>query len=356
MKNKIIDLFCGAGGFSLGFEHEGFDCVLAIDKRKDAVETYNYNRKNKCGQNIDIHDYTDDMLKGLISRDKIDGIIGGPPCQGFSLVGKRESGDERNSLYLEYVRFVKAIKPTFFILENVKGLLSMEKGLYKEDIIKRFSELGYNVNYKLLRASDYGVPQSRERVFFIGLRKDIFMNMCFDFNLVEEQKMISTKEALSDLPSLDSGESQYYYKTEPQNSFQKKMRKGSTKINNNDITNHTEQTKKIISMIRDGGNIKDLPEEYYKIRNYNAAFKRMNSSLPSGTIDCGHRNYFHYSEDRIPTARECARIQSFPDSYYFTGNKSSQYTQIGNAVPVILAEQIAKVIMKYLKEGGINDD
>ena len=179
--NNIVDLFCGAGGFSVGFEREGFKCVLAIDKWDDAVSTFNYNHSNNPATSIDIHDYTDEMIDLLVSKNKICGIIGGPPCQGFSLVGKRETGDARNSLYLEYVRFVNKIKPYFFILENVKGLLSMEKGLYRNDIISRFSELGYNVNFKLLKASDYGVPQSRERVFFVGLRKDIFKDTFFFF-------------------------------------------------------------------------------------------------------------------------------------------------------------------------------
>lgn len=351
MKNrKIIDLFCGAGGFSLGFERQGFDSILAIDKWNDAVLTYNHNRKLKVALNIDIHDYTNEMIKDIIGEDGVCGVIGGPPCQGFSMVGKRESGDERNSLYLEYVRFVKVAKPKFFILENVKGLLSMEGGKYKDDIITRFSELGYNVSFKLLKASDYGVPQSRERVFFIGLRKDIFKNSFFDFDRIIRKDMVSTYDALSDLPSLDNGENQFIYPMEPQNDFQRMMRANSTRIENNDITAHTLQTKKIISLVKDGGTIRDLPEEYYKVRNYNAAFKRMNSKLPSGTIDCGHRNYFHYSENRIPTARESARIQSFPDDYIFLGNKSSQYTQIGNAVPVLLSSAIAQIILNYLNE------
>lgn len=347
---KLIDLFCGAGGFSLGFEQAGFESVLAIDKWEDAVKTYNHNRKNKCGYSIDIHDYTNEKINELLSKYHVTGIIGGPPCQGFSLVGKRETGDVRNSLYLEYVRFVYCVKPDFFVLENVKGLLSMEKGLYTKDIISRFSALGYNVDYKLLRASDYGVPQSRERVFFIGLKKEIFGDKFFDFDLIKKAPIVSTGDALSDLPSLDNGEDATKYASEPKNTFQSKMRQGSSEITNNEITIHTEQTKDIISRIGDGGNIRDLPEEFYKVRNYNAAFKRMNSKLPSGTIDCGHRNYFHYSENRIPTARESARIQSFPDTYFFTGNKGSQYTQIGNAVPVILAEAIAKTIIAYLNE------
>ncbi len=345
----LIDLFCGAGGFSIGFEMEGFESVLAIDKWDDAVNTYNYNREHKCALSIDINDYSDEMLFKLKKdHNEITGVIGGPPCQGFSMVGKREIGDERNSLYLQYVRFVKTLMPKFFILENVKGLLSMEKGIYKDDIIKRFSDLGYNVNYRLLKASDYGVPQSRERVFFVGLRKDLFNDVFFDFDRVEKKEMVSTYDALCDLPSLDNNEDPTKYKTKPQNNFQSLMRQNSSKILNNEKTIHTEQTINIISRIKDGGNIRDLPEEYYKVRNYNAAFKRMNSKLPSGTIDCGHRNYFHYTENRVPTARESARIQSFPDTYFFTGNKGSQYTQIGNAVPVLLSNAIAKVISKYL--------
>ena len=347
---KIVDLFCGAGGFSLGFEREGFESVLAIDKWNDAVLTYNYNREVKCALNIDIHDYTNEMLDELAKENNIVGIIGGPPCQGFSMVGKRESGDERNSLYLEYVRFVNQLKPTFFILENVKGLLSLEKGIFRDDIIERFSNLGYNVTYKLLRASDYGVPQSRERVFFVGLKKSVFGDKFFDFERIKTAPMVSTGDALSDLPSLDNGEDATVYARPPQNKFQTLMRKNSDTITNNEITVHTEQTKDIISRIKDGGNIRDLSEEFYKVRNYNAAFKRMNSKLPSGTIDCGHRNYFHYKENRIPTARESARIQSFPDNYFFTGNKTSQYTQIGNAVPVLLSSAIAVVIKEYLKE------
>lgn len=345
---KIIDLFCGAGGFSTGFERVGFHSVLAIDKWSDAIATYNHNRKEKIAFSIDIHDYDNDKISELKDHNEIIGIIGGPPCQGFSLVGTRDKNDERNSLYLEYVRFVDQVRPKFFILENVKGLLSLEKGFFKNDIIERFSNLGYNVNYKLLRASDYGVPQSRERVFFIGLKRDLFGDTFFDFEKIEKKETISTGMALSDLPSLDNEENASQYRCEPQNEFQKSMRANCKILTNNEITIHTQQTKDIISQVKDGGNIKDLPEEFYKVRNYNAAFKRMNSKLPSATIDCGHRNYFHYSENRIPTARESARIQSFPDVYFFCGNKGSQYTQIGNAVPVLLSEAIAKTIKLYI--------
>lgn len=350
MKYKTIDLFCGAGGFSLGFEMAGFETVLAIDKWEHAINTFNYNRENKVGQNIDINEFNNDKLKEFIKQNEVAGIIGGPPCQGFSMVGTRDESDDRNNLYLQYVRFVELVKPKFFILENVKGLLTLKKGYFKEDIINRFTELGYNVNYKLLKASDYGVPQNRERVFFVGLRKDVFHETFFEFPVGSELNSVSTEEALSDLPSLDNGEDPKVYKMEPQNKFQLLMREGSKEVLNNDVTVHTEQTKHIISLVPDGGTIKDIDEKYYSVRNYNSAFKRMNSKTPSSTIDCGHRNYFHYKENRVPTVRESARIQSFPDTYFFTGSKTSQYTQVGNAVPTLLAKQMAEKIKEYLIE------
>ena len=202
----------------------------------------------------------------------------------------------------------------------------------------------------MLVASDYGVPQNRHRVFFVGLRKDLFGDKFFEFPKGSSSNVVSTSEALSDLPSLDNDENPKVYRTEPQNNYQKLMRENGSEITNNEITRHTEQTKSIISMVPDGGNIKDLPEKYYKVRNYSSAFKRMNSKKPSTTIDCGHRNYFHYKENRVPTVREVARIQSFPDDYHFTGSKTSQYTQVGNAVPVLLAKTIASEIKKLLDD------
>lgn len=340
---KIIDLFCGCGGFSKGFENAGYDVVLGLDSWKDAIDTFNINHNHKSGITKNIYDFTNDEIKKFAKKNNVVGIIGGPPCQGFSMVGKREASDERNTLYLQYVRFVEQIKPEFFILENVKGLLTLEKGYFKKEIIERFSELGYNVTYKVLRACDYGVPQKRERVFFVGLKKDVFGDKFFKYPEPGDH-IVGTEEALSDLPSLDNGELPTKYRSKPQNAFQKLMRKNSKSIFNNEITEHTEQTKKIISMIPDGGNIKSLPEEYYKVRNYSTAFKRMNSKEPSTTIDCGHRNYFHYKENRIPTVRESARIQSFDDNFIFLGTKTSQYTQVGNAVPPLLAQSVAEAL------------
>lgn len=349
MKNKIIDLFCGCGGLSKGFENAGYEVVLAIDFWKDAIETYNLNHKNKVGKCCDIHTISNEFLQELNKNNEVVGVVGGPPCQGFSTVGKREIDDPRNSLYKEYCRVVEQINPDFFVLENVKGLLTLNNGSYRDKIIEDFSKLGYTVTYKILNANQFGIPQRRERVFFVGLKNK-------EFKFPEQDSIIvTTEEALCDLPTpIDSNTEKCDYLFEPRNDYQKYLRENSDYITNHGITNHSESTIEIISQIPDGGNIKSLPKEFWSVRKYNKAFERMNSKSFSNTIDTGHRNYFHYKENRIPTTREVARIQSFQDDFQFFGSKTSQYKQVGNAVPPLLAYKVAKNIKKQL--GGSNEN
>lgn len=340
--NNIIDLFCGCGGLSKGFEMAGFNTILAIDFWKDAVETFNNNHKNKVAICDDVSKISDEFLYDFIKKNKITGIVGGPPCQGYSTVGKRDINDDRNYLYLQYCRIVEKVKPEFFVLENVKGLLTLNNGKFKEDIIERFTKLGYIVDYKILNSADYGVPQNRNRVFFVGIK-----NKKFIFPK-EKSKKVSTYEAISDLTIYEDK-----YTTSAQTSYQKNMRGNNKQLKNNEFTIHTEKTIDVISKIPDGGKITNLPKEFWEIRKYNKAFQRMNSKSQSNTIDTGHRNYFHYSENRIPTVRESARIQSFPDNFIFYGSRTSQYKQVGNAVPPLLANAIAIEIMKQI--GGDKD-
>jgi len=343
MSKKIIDLFCGCGGLSRGFELAGFETILAIDMWDDAIKTYNHNHSKNVAICKDIRDLDNNFLEELNKNNDIVGIVGGPPCQGYSTVGKRDINDERNYLYLEYCRVVEKVRPQFFVLENVKGLLTLNDGLFKQDIIKRFSDLGYNVTYKILNASDYGVPQNRQRVFFVGMK-----NKKFSFPKKFKYK-VSTKEAIGDLENCSEK-----YLNEPESDYQKIMRKNETILKNNQLTIHSDQTVKIIDLVPDGGKIKDLDEKYWNVRKYNKAFQRMNSKLPSNTIDTGHRNYFHYKENRIPTVRESARIQSFSDDFEFLGSKTSQYKQVGNAVPPLLAKVIAESIDEQMEEKNDN--
>jgi DNA (cytosine-5)-methyltransferase 1 len=347
---KIIDLFAGVGGLSLGFENAGFETIASVDLWEDAIKTYNNNRQNKNGLTISIQDFNSHHLNKILATHKVTGVIGGPPCQGFSSARLSDNSEriglinkERNQLYLEFYKTIKLAKPEFFLMENVRGLLNLDKGAFVEDILNRFGKLGYSVTFELLNAADFGVPQNRHRVFFIGLK-----NKHFEFPK-KQKKILSSFEALSDLP-LDLSANSKNYISKPRNSFQKHIRNNSKVITNHQDTKHSDKTKEIISMIPDGGNIKSIPAKYWEVRKFNKAFQRMNSKLPSLTIDTGHRNYFHFSEHRIPTVRESARLQSFPDTFEFVGSKTSQYKQVGNAVPPLLAYALALQIKNYLIE------
>ena len=338
---KIIDLFCGIGGLSLGFEQAGFEVVSAVDMWADAVKTYNHNREERVAEVISVEEYNVKELPAIIAHEKITGIIGGPPCQGFSTVGKREVDDPRNKMYLEFYKAVKLADPEFFLIENVKGMLTLNKGAFVKDLLKRFGKdgLGYTISYKLLNAADYGIPQNRYRVFYIGIKNKKFVfPEPFDYKL-------TAKDGIGDL----EGATQEKYGSSPQNEYQRVMRGNVNKPVNQEYTIHTEKTISIISQVPDGGNIRDLPPEIWHVRKYNKAFERMGTFKPSNTIDTGHRNYFHYSEPRIPTVRESARIQSFPDSFEILGTRGSQYKQVGNAVPPMLAKIIAERIKVELQ-------
>lgn len=337
---KIIDLFCGIGGLSLGFEQAGFEVVSAIDMWKDAIVTYNHNRKEKVAKVETVEDFNIKELPEIVKSTHITGIIGGPPCQGFSTVGRREIDDPRNKMYLEFYKAVKLASPDFFVIENVKGMLTLNKGAFVKDLIERFGEngLGYHITYKLLNAADYGIPQNRYRVFYVGIK-----NSTFEFPQPFDYKL-TAKDGISDLEGATSDS----YGSQPQNDYQKSLRHGLNKPLNQDYTAHSEQTISIISQVPDGGNIRSLPQEVWQVRKYNKAFERMGTFKPSNTIDTGHRNYFHYSEPRIPTVRESARIQSFPDDFEILGTRGSQYKQVGNAVPPMLAKIIAEHIKKSI--------
>lgn len=342
-KYNVIDLFCGCGGLSLGFEQAGYNVLLGIDNWEDSLVTYRHNHKNGKTLCADLMNLSPTEVESAIGKQKIDVIIGGPPCQGFSVAGKRIIEDDRNKLYKSFVLMVNYFKPSAFVLENVPNILSIGNGIIKNSIIKDFEELGYTVVTKVLLASNYGVPQNRRRAVFVGLLNGK------EYQYPEPTTLtpITAKEAISDLPedSLSDG-SPYILK--PQSKFQEEIRKGSSGVYNHEITVHTEQTKHIIAMVPDGGNYKDLPKELQDTRKVHIAWTRLNSQRPSITIDTGHFHHFHYLFNRVPTVRESARFQSFPDTFIFIGNKTSKLKQVGNAVPPIMAKEIALQLKKYI--------
>jgi DNA (cytosine-5)-methyltransferase 1 len=345
-KLKVLDLFSGCGGLSFGFVKQGFDVVAGVDNWKDSLITFEHNHPSAKGILMDLGEFNPKELQKLVG--KVDIIIGGPPCQGFSISGKRNPDDPRNRLYTGFVKTVALMKPRAFMLENVPNLISITKKKIKNQIIKDFTSLKYEVKYKVMLASDYGVPQNRRRVVFVGT----LGHNGFEFPesiFSDPKSKVTVQQALSDLPdkSVEDGTEN---KKKPASDYQSDMRKKTNKIFNHQITNHDQKTIETIALVPDGGNYKNLPVHLQRTRKVNIAWTRYSSSKPSLTIDTGHRHHFHYKHNRIPTVRESARLQSFPDDFVFMGSKTSQYKQVGNAVPPLMAEQIAKTLAKVLNK------
>ncbi|WP_316809205.1 DNA cytosine methyltransferase [Pedobacter agri] len=352
-KNELtaIDLFSGCGGFSYGFQQAGFHVVLGVDNTATALKTFEKNHDGSKGLLLDLH--KDSAIETIVAETegrKIDVIIAGPPCQGFSLTGTRDENDERNSLFYSVFKLAEKLDPKAIIIENVPGLLKLYGGKAKKEIIRLCDEMGYTCSPKLLYAPDYGVPQIRKRVFFVALKKDIGK---FEFppSVLNEDNYIGCEDAIGDLPDLvaDFGEDEANYDKEVSSEYQLMMRNGNSVLRNHIGTLHTEHVINVISQVPEGGNHKNLPLGVGDSRRFNEAWTRYHSKKPSKTIDTGHRNHFHYKWNRVPSVRENARLQSFPDSFVFLGNKTEQYRQVGNAVPPLLGKVLAEHLIKHLK-------
>lgn len=352
---KVLDLFSGCGGFSYGFQDAGFDIILGVDNALVALETFKLNHTNSEAFNIDLS--KDENLKKIVDflekQGGVDVIIAGPPCQGFSLTGSRKEDDERNRLFYAVFSISKLLKkrPKAIIIENVPGLATLYKGKAKKEIERNFEECGYTHNSKILYAPDYGIPQIRKRLFFVGLQKKYGL---FEFPkpILNKDKYVTCEEAIADLPPLedDLGKDRIPYISKPFSSYQKLMREKSDIIHNHIGTKHTDLVKSVIAQVPEGGNHKDLPKGVGESRKFNEAWTRYHSKKPSKTIDTGHRNHFHYKFNRVPTVRENARLQSFPDNFIFLGSKTEQYRQVGNAVPPLLGYHIALKLKEVLKD------
>ena len=359
-KYTVVDLFCGAGGLSRGFLDAGFDVVLGVDFDEPSLKTFESNHGDAKAMKLDLFDHQNiRKIKEYLKKNKIelDVLVGGPPCQGFSLAGKREENDERNILYSAMVKTARELKPKIIVLENVPGMLKLYEGKGAKRIIEDFSNLGYKISAKILYAPDYGVPQIRKRVVFVGVLNGVGE---FDYPVpvVNPDNYITCEDAISDLPSLENDydyslDKVRDYMSEPKSEYQKKMRSNSTKVYNHFPTKHAQKTIDNISKIPDGGNYKNLPDKESEKFKYHESLTRYNSKKPSLTIDTGHRTHFHYKYNRIPSVRENARLQSFPDDFIFYGSKQQQYKQVGNAVPPLLGKAVAEKIKEVLDDEKI---
>lgn len=405
---NVVDLFSGAGGMTLGFKYiiknntfkksDVFDILFANEFDKDAASTFRNNFPEINMVEKDIKNLTEEEIHRYLNGKNVDLIIGGPPCQSFSTVGKRVY-DDKAKMYQEYLRLLKIIRPKMFLFENVRGILSMKETFYKTDnegnilydeivsktgrkskkpqidyygdkildkIEKEFknidNDFGYKIKYQVLKASDFGVPQNRERVFIVGVRNDINKEWTFPTPLNKD--ILSIKEAIDDLPELKSGQSINKYNKEPGNYYQKLMRKQSNVLTQHIAADYGEKIRTVIKNVPQGEGknyFNKLVEEgkidkkYYLTSGYANTYSRLIETEPSTTITNNLTTpsalrCIHYRDDRALSPREGARIQSFPDWFDFSGNMGKVAMQIGNAVPPLLAMAMAKQIKYFLED------
>lgn len=347
MKPKVLDLFAGVGGLSLGFEQSGFDVVFANEYDPSIAAAYKENHPNTEMLVADIT--TVDFDKTFTEYSgKIDVVIGGPPCQGFSQKGQRKTiHDERNFLFKFYVKVVEKVQPKYFIMENVPNLLTAEGGYFKKEIETLFNGMGYNLNMGILNASDYGVPQNRRRAVIIGKRGSPAPLLPKPI-----EKKVTIWDAISDLSYLESGQGseEQAYINPPQSAYQKQMRDGAKKLYNHVATNHSAIALERLSLIPPNSGKEFLPKEHLTKSIYSGTWTRIGKDEISVTITTrfdtpSSGKFTHPFLNRAITVREAARIQSFPDNFRFVGTKGSQMKQVGNAVPPLLAKSVAQVIM-----------
>lgn len=339
-KNKytFVDLFTGAGGLYRGFKNAGMEPLFSVEVWKPAIDTLKKNYSDIKLYEGDIRKLGKNEIRELLAGKECDVLVGGPPCQGFSTIGKRLEKDPRNELVFEFIRVVNTVKPKFFIMENVKGLLSANKGIMKELLIQEFKKIGYeNTIARTLCASDYGVPQKRQRVFFFGVKDGVKLAEAIDFPMkMEENRTVG--DVIMDLLGKEN------------------------QIPNHIPMNHNATVVKRIHCIPEGGGIpkEGLPEDVAygsrsdyinnKLKNFSHIYKRLDRKKCATTMVPGHNAFpLHPVADRSLTVREAARIQTFPDDVIFCGSRQEQCIQVGNAVPVKLAEELAKNVIKYLE-------
>ena len=403
MRLNMIDLFAAPGGLSLGFEMAGFRLVAAVDMDQKGMMTYSYNFPDSKAIVADIRklESRELMKRAGISLGDVDVIVGGPPCQGFSTIGRvkiaslvregvwnlknhhpRFIDDPRNVLYKEFVRIVRDLQPAVFVMENVPGMMSYRNGEIVKEIIEDFGRIGYRTEAQVLNAVRFGVPQVRKRIFFIGTRirdlpiiwpqpthgepADTQISLeHFMENRTPLKPPITVWEAIGDLPDPVPGrpglaDVRLDYDREPFSDYQRWARRGSNGVHNHITRQHSKRDVRVFSMMKEGQWWKDLPPEIKKLYGYrddifHDKMKRLRRDRPSWTVVAhlykdGYM-YIHPTQPRSITVREAARLQSFPDRFIFRGSRTDQFKQVGNAVPPLLARAVAEAVREML--GGI---
>ena len=377
---RVLDLFAGAGGFSLGFHWAGFHTAVAIDSNEAATDTLvgNFSHLGTTVLNENLFKFSPKQLDALLLRrglnNSFDVIIGGPPCQGWSVLGRgkirslakmrtEEVNDSRNDLYKKFLDYIKYFQPKVAVMENVPGMLSHPDQNVANDVVKHFEEAGYQVNWKKINASDLGVPQHRERLFFVGIRNNF--NKTFEYPVLQNGDgqrrfpVVTVKDAINDLPKISHGSREWvldYEQTEPISEFAKRMRltANQNKIFDHVCRAHNDQDLQAFKFLKQGGWYRDLPDELKRYRKdiFEDRYKKLSWSKPSSCVtahlskDC--YTHIHPVQNRTISVREAARLQAFPDCFFLSGSMSAKFQLIGNAVSPIVSEVIASEIMSQV--------
>lgn len=365
---KCVDLFCGAGGLSEGFRQNGFEILLANDFDNWCEATYKLNHPDTEFISGPIEDITpSQILKALdLKQGELDCIIGGPPCQAFSVYNhQRGMHDERSGLFREYLRLVKGILPKYVVIENVPGMNSVENGVAVTEIKQGLTALGYSIEVALLKAEEFGVPQERRRLIFIGNRVGANIPLPQPTHGEGLLPFVTVWDAISDLPKLQNGEGYEVanYPIIPQSEYQRMMRDGAQMV-----FNHVAPTLGAVNIQRlrhipEGGSWRDIPVDLLppgmkraRRSDHTKRYGRLRKDGLASTIltkcDPHWGAFFHPEQDRAITVREAARLQCFPDKVRFEGSRVEQYKQVGNAVPIILSAAVAKVVYQALLENS----
>jgi DNA (cytosine-5)-methyltransferase 1 len=349
---RAVDLFCGAGGLSLGLKQAGIDSVLANEIEKDFANTHKSNFPNcrMLNKPIGEVDFRAELASSGL-EGKIDLLVGGPPCQGFSTVGKKKASDPRNSLFLQFLRAVEETAPRFVVFENVAGFKRLYGGEMYNRTVEGLDRLGFDLVSSVLNAKDFGTPQSRERTIILAWsRGEKAIQMPESTHGTGSTPCLTLLEAISDLPPLRPGEEKKAYLCDPQNEYQRYMRASGCPLTEHKCAKYGDHIQEVMSHVPAGGSIMDVPEELRPKGYFKNTYARLLPDVPCMTIT---RNFgtpsssrcIHPHQNRALSTREGARIQGFPDHYIFHGGKGSKNLQIGNAVPPALAFALGRQVV-----------
>ena len=314
----FADLFAGAGGISTGASQAGLAKCFSVEIDPDASETLRGNFPTSTHFEGPIEDLSEEAIKSVVGDKEISVVFGGPPCQGFSVAGLRNPEDPRNQLFKEYIRVVNVVRPKFVVLENVPGILTMERGRVRREIVRQFAEAGYpDMSVRILEAATFGVPQLRTRAIFIANR--IGLKNPYPREILKREQFKSIESAIDDLGSVERG--------------------GAP---NHEWTRHSKKLEKRIEQVPPGGSLYDT---------FRDAYKRQYKGVPSMAVKENHGGcHIHHDLNRVLSAREMARLQTFPDDFIFSGRFKRVYWQVGNAVPCLMAKHLALAVKKVLVE------